>query len=67
MIEQSSQSELSLRRLGREVGALYPLMLLAIAWEVTARLGVIRGIFLPRLSTVMELIQIGRASCRERV
>ncbi len=56
MIEQSSQSELSLRRLGREVGALYPLMLLAIVWEVTARLGVIRGIFLPRLSTVMELI-----------
>ena len=56
MTEQSSQSELSLRRLGREVGALYPLMLVAIAWEVTARLGVIRGIFLPPLSTVMELI-----------
>jgi ABC-type nitrate/sulfonate/bicarbonate transport system permease component len=56
MTEQSSQSELSLGRLGREVGALYPLMLVAIAWEVTARLGLIRGIFLPRLSTVMELI-----------
>ncbi len=35
---------------------MYPLMLVAIAWEVTARLGVIRGIFLPPLSTVMELI-----------
>jgi ABC-type nitrate/sulfonate/bicarbonate transport system permease component len=56
MTEQVNQDELTLRRLGREVGALYPLALVAIAWEVTARLGVIREIFLPRLSTVIELI-----------
>jgi ABC-type nitrate/sulfonate/bicarbonate transport system permease component len=56
MTERVNQDDLTLRRLGREVGALYPLALVAIAWEVTARLGVIRGIFLPRLSTVIELI-----------
>ena len=56
MTERTDQSVLSLGRLGRDVGALYPLMLVAIVWELTARLGVVRGIFLPRLSTVIELI-----------
>lgn len=56
MAERAGQGALGLRRLGREIGALYPLALVAVGWEVTARLGVIRGIFLPRLSTVIELI-----------
>ena len=56
MTERLNRSELTLRRLVRRVRALYPLALVAITWEVTAQLGVIRGIFLPRLSTVIELI-----------
>ena len=40
----------------RGIGALYPLALVAITWEVIAQLGLIRGIFLPRLSAVIALI-----------
>jgi ABC-type nitrate/sulfonate/bicarbonate transport system permease component len=56
MIEHAKQEGLSLRRMLRGIGALYPLALVAIAWEVTAQLGLIRGIFLPRLSAVITLI-----------
>jgi ABC-type nitrate/sulfonate/bicarbonate transport system permease component len=49
-------SGFALRRLAHHLGALYPLMLVAVAWEATAQLGLIRGIFLPRLSTVIALI-----------
>ena len=55
MIEQSKPSKWTVRALVRRVVALYPLVLLAIVWEVTAQLGLVRGIFLPRLSTVIEL------------
>ena len=38
------------------VGTIYPLLLIAAVWEAIAQLGLIRGIFLPRLSTVIALI-----------
>lgn len=44
------------RRLVRGTGALYPLILVALVWEIVAQLGLIRSLFLPRLSTVIELI-----------
>jgi ABC-type nitrate/sulfonate/bicarbonate transport system permease component len=56
MIETAKQDGLSLRRMLRGIGDLYPLALVAIAWEVIAQLGLIRGIFLPRLSAVISLI-----------
>jgi ABC-type nitrate/sulfonate/bicarbonate transport system permease component len=56
MTERPNHSGYTLRRLVRGVGALYPLAIVAIAWEVTAQLGLVRSIFLPRLSTVIELI-----------
>src|SRR5476651_2663039 len=56
MIEPAKQDGLSLPRMLRGIGALYPLALVAIAWEVIAQLGLIRGIFLPRLSAVIALI-----------
>src|SRR5665213_1548938 len=56
MIETVKQDGLSLSRLLRGIGALYPLAFVAIAWETIAQLGLIRGIFLPRLSTVIVLI-----------
>jgi NitT/TauT family transport system permease protein len=56
MIETAKLDQLRLRRMLRGIGALYPLALVAIAWEVTAQLGLIRGIFLPRLSAVIALM-----------
>jgi ABC-type nitrate/sulfonate/bicarbonate transport system permease component len=56
MNKQLRRDGFTLRRLAHHIGALYPLTLVAIAWEATAQLGLIRGIFLPRLSTVIALI-----------
>jgi ABC-type nitrate/sulfonate/bicarbonate transport system permease component len=56
MSKQRGRSGFTLRRVAHHIGALYPLFLVAIAWETIAQLGLIRGIFLPRLSTVIELI-----------
>lgn len=56
MTERPKNSEWMLGRLARHAGTLYPLALVAILWEVTARMGFIRGIFLPKLSTVFELM-----------
>jgi ABC-type nitrate/sulfonate/bicarbonate transport system permease component len=39
--------------LARAVGAAYPLILLATVWEAVARLGYVRAVFLPPLSTVV--------------
>ncbi len=44
------------RQLLHGAGTVYPLLLIAAAWEAIAQLGLIRGIFLPRLSTVIALI-----------
>jgi ABC-type nitrate/sulfonate/bicarbonate transport system permease component len=56
MIETTKRNALTVRKILRGIGALYPLALIAIAWEGIAQLGLIRGIFLPRLSTVIALI-----------
>jgi ABC-type nitrate/sulfonate/bicarbonate transport system permease component len=40
----------------RGIVAAYPLVLLAIVWEGVARLGYVRAVFLPPLSTVIERI-----------
>jgi len=56
MIEPTKHDALTLRQSLRGIGALYPLALIAIAWEGIAQLSLIRGIFLPRLSTVIALI-----------
>src|ERR1700704_6697369 len=40
----------------RGIVAAYPLILLAIVWEGVARLGYVRAVFLPPLSTVIERI-----------
>ena len=42
--------------LAKNIISLYPLALVALLWEATARLGFIRGIFLPPFSTVIELM-----------
>jgi len=56
MTERSKASKWTLRELALRAGALYPLILVAIVWEAAARLGIIRSIFLPTLSAVIELI-----------
>jgi len=56
MIETVKRDELTLSHMLRRICALYPLALVAVAWEAIAQLGLIRGVFLPRLSTVIELI-----------
>ena len=56
MTETAKHDASPLRQSLRGIGALYPLALIAIAWEGTAQLGLIRGIFLPGLSTVIALI-----------
>ena len=38
---------------GRSILGLYPLVLLALAWEATARFGLVRPTFLPALSTTL--------------
>ena len=55
-MSERSEDRWTWRRLIRGAGALYPLILVALAWEITAQLGLIRAIFLPRLSTVIEII-----------
>ena len=55
MIE-ATKHKLTFRHLLREAGTIYPLLLIAAVWEAIAQLGFIRGIFLPRLSTVIALI-----------
>src|ERR1700730_14253653 len=42
--------------LWRGIVAAYPLILVAIVWEGVARLGYVRPVFLPPLSTVIERI-----------
>src|ERR1700722_15967758 len=56
MSKRLGESGFTLRGLAHHIAALYPLFLFAAAWEITAQLGLIRGIFLPRLSTVIALI-----------
>jgi ABC-type nitrate/sulfonate/bicarbonate transport system permease component len=56
MNKQLGRDGFALRRLAHHISALYPLILVAIVWEATAQFGLIRGIFLPRLSTVIALI-----------
>jgi ABC-type nitrate/sulfonate/bicarbonate transport system permease component len=56
MTDVAKIDRLSLRRMLHGVGALYSLLLVAIVWEIVARLGLVRGIFLPPLSAVIVLI-----------
>jgi ABC-type nitrate/sulfonate/bicarbonate transport system permease component len=56
MSKRLGSGELTLRGLAHHIAALYPLILVAVAWETIAQLGLIRGIFLPRLSTVIAVI-----------
>jgi ABC-type nitrate/sulfonate/bicarbonate transport system permease component len=48
--------------LGRAILAAYPLILLAVLWEAVARLGWVRPIFLPPLSTVIaQFVPLAKA------
>jgi ABC-type nitrate/sulfonate/bicarbonate transport system permease component len=56
MSDATKTGNLSLSRMLHGVGSLYSLILVAIVWEVVGQLGLIRGIFLPQLSSVIALI-----------
>lgn len=56
MIETAKHQGMTIGQLVRDAGTIYPLLLIAAVWEAVAQLGLIRGIFLPRLSTVIALI-----------
>jgi ABC-type nitrate/sulfonate/bicarbonate transport system permease component len=43
-----------LKTAGRQLLALYPLLLIAVAWEIAARMGLVRALFLPAFSIVIQ-------------
>jgi ABC-type nitrate/sulfonate/bicarbonate transport system permease component len=56
MIDATKREGVTAWRFLHGVGTIYPLLLIAAVWEAVAQLGLVRGIFLPRLSTVIVLI-----------
>lgn len=56
MIDAAKHERATIGQVLRGAGTIYPLLLIAAVWEAIAQLGLIRGIFLPRLSTVIALI-----------